>query len=193
MLFEAAIWPRIEDGSVTVAYRSWKRPTVKTGGTLRSPVGMLAIESVDVVDRASLTDTDARAAGEADLASLLARLSTEDGRTLYRVRFRRAGEDPRIALREDDALSDDDVAEITTKLGRSDARSADGPWTRRVLELLEANPEVRSADLCGQVSMDQPTFKTRVRRLKELGLTESLGRGYRLSPRGREFLRRTGR
>lgn len=190
MLFEASIWPAIEDGSVTVAYRSWKRPTVKSGGTLRSPVGMLAIESVDVVDRASLTDDDARAAGEADLPSLLARLPEREDRTLFRIRFHRAGEDPRIALREDDALSDDDVAELTTKLRRSDDRAPDGPWTRRVLVLLEANPEVRSADLCGQVAMDQPTFKKRVRRLKELGLTESLGRGYRISPRGREFLRR---
>ena len=91
MLFEASIWPAIEDGSVTVAYRSWKRPTVKSGGTLRSPVGMLAIESVDVVDRASLTDDDARAAGEADLPSLLARLPEREDRTLFRIRFHRAG------------------------------------------------------------------------------------------------------
>jgi hypothetical protein len=31
-------------------------------------------------------------------------------------------------------------------------------------------------------------FKRDVRRLKELGLTESLEVGYRLSPRGRAFL-----
>lgn len=80
-------------------------------------------------------------------------------------------EDGSVTLREDAELSDDDVAEISTKLRRSD---------------------LRSADLCGQVSMDQPTFENRVRRLKGLGLTESLGRGYRLSPRGKEFLRRTG-
>jgi ribosomal protein S19E (S16A) len=32
------------------------------------------------------------------------------------------------------------------------------------------------------------TFKRRVRQLKELGLTESLEVGYRLSPRGRAVL-----
>lgn len=33
-----------------------------------------------------------------------------------------------------------------------------------------------------------PLFKRRVRQLKELGLTESLEVGYRLSPRGRAVL-----
>jgi hypothetical protein len=35
-----------------------------------------------------------------------------------------------------------------------------------------------------------PLFKRRVRQLKELGLTESLDVGYRLSPRGRSVLDR---
>jgi hypothetical protein len=39
--------------------------------------------------------------------------------------------------------------------------------------------------LAPQVDLDVPPFKRRVRRLKELGLTESLEVGYRLSPRGR--------
>lgn len=37
--------------------------------------------------------------------------------------------------------------------------------------------------------MDVARFKPRVRQLKELGLTESLEVGYRLSPRGRAVLR----
>lgn len=190
MLFDAPTWPKLEDGSVTVAYRSWKRPTVKAGGTRRTPVGILSIDTVDVVERGSLTDVDAVAAGEPDLPALLARLPDEADRRLYRIRFHLLGEDPRVALREDDRLDDLEVAEIAAKLARSDDRSADGPWTHRVLELLAANPAVRSADLCGRVEMSQTDFKKRVRRLKELGLTESLERGYRLSPRGREFLRR---
>jgi hypothetical protein len=34
------------------------------------------------------------------------------------------------------------------------------------------------------MGMDQLSFKVRVRKLKGLGLTESLEIGYRLSPRG---------
>ena len=39
---------------------------------------------------------------------------------------------------------------------------------------------------------DMLSFKRDVRRLKELGLTESLEVGYRLSPRGRALLARLG-
>jgi hypothetical protein len=35
---------------------------------------------------------------------------------------------------------------------------------------------------------DRPAFKLDVRKLKRLGLTESLEVGYRLSPRGRAYL-----
>jgi ribosomal protein S19E (S16A) len=38
---------------------------------------------------------------------------------------------------------------------------------------------------------DTPSFKRDVRKLKEMGLTESLEVGYRLSPRGQALLSRT--
>jgi hypothetical protein len=47
---------------------------------------------------------------------------------------------------------------------------------------------VRAADLAASVGRETQPFKRDVRKLKELGLTESLERGYRLSPRGRAVL-----
>ena len=41
--------------------------------------------------------------------------------------------------------------------------------------------------------METPRFKMNVRKLKGLGLTESLKVGYRLSPRGEAFLQRARR
>ena len=38
--------------------------------------------------------------------------------------------------------------------------------------------------------MERLAFKSDVRKLKALGLTESLGTGYRLSPRGQAWLDR---
>jgi hypothetical protein len=38
----------------------------------------------------------------------------------------------------------------------------------------------------------RPAFKLNVRKLKELGLTESLDIGYRLSPRGEAVMRSPG-
>jgi len=40
------------------------------------------------------------------------------------------------------------------------------------------------------VGLEKEAFKLNVRKLKNLGLTESLGTGYRISPRGRSVLER---
>ena len=106
----------------------WKRPTVQAGGYLRTAVGVLAIDSVDIVHQ---------------------------------------------------------------KLVQFDAKSSEGPWTMTVLHLISEHPEVRAAELAALAHLETPIFKTKVRKLKELGLTESIARGgYRLSPQGQEVLDR---
>jgi hypothetical protein len=47
---------------------------------------------------------------------------------------------------------------------------------------------VRAPDLAAGLGRETLPFKADVRKLKELGLTESLLVGYRLSPRGRAYL-----
>jgi hypothetical protein len=47
---------------------------------------------------------------------------------------------------------------------------------------------VRAPDLAASFGRETQPFKRDVRKLKDLGLTESLEVGYRLSPRGRAFL-----
>ena len=79
---------------------------------------------------------------------------------------------------------------MTGRLRRLDAGSRHGPWTRTVLELIRDRPEVRAPDLAASLGRETQPFKRDVRKLKELGLTESLERGYRLSPRGRAVLAR---
>src|SRR5262245_57170266 len=108
--------------------------------------------------------------------------------TLLRIALRLAGEDPRIALRErppDRA----ELESVVARLTRIDAASST-PWTTRYLQLIASQPRIVSHVLAPQVDADVPPFKRRVRQLKELGLTESLEIGYRLSPRGRAVLER---
>jgi DNA-binding IclR family transcriptional regulator len=59
-----------------------------------------------------------------------------------------------------------------------------------VLDLIAEHPGVRAPDLAATLGMETLPFKRDVRKLKELGLTESLEVGYRLSPRGRAWRRR---
>ena len=186
MLFKLETLRRIRSGEVTLAFRRWRRPTVKAGGTLRTRVGVLAIESVEVVDEFSLTDADARRAGATSRTALLGALSGEGA--LYRIAFHLAGPDPRIALREQVELQPGERAALDARLARFDAASRHGAWTRAVLELIAHRPGVRAPDLAAQRSLETARFKADVRKLKELGLTESLEVGYRLSPRGRAYL-----
>ena len=76
---------------------------------------------------------------------------------------------------------------------RLDAASRHGAWTMTVLRLVRDRPAVRAADLAPLLGLETQPFKRDVRKLKELGLTESLEVGYRLSPRGRAVLYRFGR
>ena len=149
-------------------------------------MGVLAIDSVEPVDEEQVTDADARRAGAADREALLAGLPAEG--TLHRIEFRLAGPDPRVALRERSDISPAERAEIDARLARLDAASRHGPWTAAVLELIADRPATRAPDLAASLGRETAPFKADVRKLKELGLTESLEVGYRLSPRGRRLL-----
>ena len=95
MLFSAAAWPGLADGSITVTFRSWSKPQAKVGG-------------------------------------------------------------------------------------------------RTTLRLIEKYPGVVSTSLARHTGQERPDFKINVRKLKEVGLTESRQVGYQLSPRGVALLRAIG-
>jgi hypothetical protein len=189
MLFQQATLNAIADGKVTVAFRRWRRPTVRAGGTLMTAVGVLAIESVEKCTLDSITTKDARAAGHRQVAELKTALAKRRGGSLYRVTFHLAGADPRIELRSRARLTAQEVADTREQMTRWDRASRSGPWTRKYLALLQRSPGVRASDLADEVGVDTARFKANVRKLKAHGLTESLEVGYRLSPRGNAVLR----
>lgn len=188
MLFRRGDLVRIADGSVTLAFRRWDRPYAKTGSRMRTPVGVLAIDTVEPVTVADLSDETARRAGYGSLADLVRDLDRYRGGQLYRIEVRLAGDDPRVALREQTELGPEELAALRARLARMDARSSHGPWTWATLRLIAQRPAVRAGDLASGLGRDRLPFKADVRKLKELGLTESLDVGYRLSPRGRALL-----
>ena len=149
---------------------------------------MIEVTSVERVPDRELTDADAVEAGFDSLKALLRWTSAKgNGDDLYRIGIALAGPDPRIALRASDRLSDTEIAALTGKLDRMD-RAADEPWTWRTLAQIRDHPGVVSTELAAEVGEERAYFKLRVRRLKALGLTESLEIGYLLSPRGETLL-----
>ncbi|MDQ1181504.1 ASCH domain-containing protein [Rhodococcus sp. SORGH_AS_0301] len=197
MLIRLAIAEAIATGTIRVQYRRWAKRRVKAGTWIHTPAGVVVVDSITECDPESLTDDDARAAGEPSISALRKGFRGADGDPVWRVEVSFGGgeaggrpdrgEDPRVGLRADDDLSDDDVAMVTTKLDRMDER-ADAPWAWRTLELIRERPAVLAADLGAVLGLERDVFKPRVRRLKALGLTESLKVGYRLSPRGEKLL-----
>jgi hypothetical protein len=179
----------IRDGRQPLVFRRWQRPTVKAGGTLKTAMGLLAIEAVDALDSAQVSDSEAQQAGHESSARLLASLASRSG-TIYRIRLRYAGDDPRIALREQDELDDAELAELAAKLARLDKASQQGNWTRKVLQAIAEHPHLAAAELAERTGFEKEWLKLQVRKLKNLGLTISHHPGYELSPRGRVVLSR---
>ena len=180
----------IKAGKITLLFRRWKKCGVMAGGTQMTQRGVVAVDAVDVVDEAKITLKDAKAAGFATKQELLDQLYDRDGEVtqLYRLKVRFDGEDPRKELRAKAKLSDKELNEIIDKLRSLDANGKRGNWTQLYLQMIHDQPNTHAAILAAQIGLDIPTFKPWVRKLKALGLTESLRPGYRLSPRGEKVL-----
>lgn len=95
MLIKHQVLERIADGTVTLAFRRWKRPTVKTGGQLRTTVGILAIDEVTMIHIDEITVEDAQKAGYSSCSELLHAINKDEKGALYRIKFHFAGQDPR--------------------------------------------------------------------------------------------------
>lgn len=189
MRFEQRLRDGIHTGAIVLAFRRWKRSQVVAGHRYRTGLDMVEVESVDVVDPSSVGAAQAREAGYASVAELLAALRGDPALPVFRVRLRRIDEpDPRDELARTATLSEADVAAITARLARMDRLSGRGPWTGAVLALIADRPAVVSTVLAEAMGWERQDFKLHVRRLKALGLTLSLDVGYRLSPRGESYV-----
>ncbi len=193
MLIKRAVLDRIVGGKVDTLFRRQRRPTVRTGGSLRTAVGVLRIIAVDEVDEQRISPADARRAGFASTDEQRSELNRRSEGTVYRVRVEYGGVDPRLALRSRSDITDGEWAEVVERLDRFDRRSPHGAWTQATLELIAGHPHVRAPDLAAMLGRETTPFKTDVRKLKELGLTVSHSPGYELSPRGAAVLERLRR
>ena len=187
MLIKDDVIEKIKSGEVTTLFRRWSRPGAKAGGSQMTQGGVIGIDTVVVVSDDEITELDAREAGYGTKENLLDKLSYRDD-PIYRIRVYFKGEDPRIALREKDELSPNELEEVIEKLAKLDAGSKRGPWTQKYLQLIQDMPATYSGLLADTLGLSIPEFKPWVRKLKALGLTESLSPGYRLSPRGEKVL-----
>jgi hypothetical protein len=194
MLFTKNAISGLAEGTITLTFRTWSRPQVKVGGRYRTWDLLLEVDAVNVVDPDSISDAEARRAGYASAEILRSKLEKQaHAGEVWRVEFRCIGADDRIARRNDAALDDEKLKKLEARLARLDQASSTGAWTGKTLQLIASHPGIVSTTLARQLKMERPAFKLNVRKLKELGLTESLEIGYRLSALGEAFVKASHR
>lgn len=93
MLLKLALLEDIKAGKVDVIFRRWNRPTVKTGGSLKTKLGQLSILSVTDMNADDVTDADAKRAGFRDVPDFRKWLDTmKEGSIFQRIEVAFEGE-----------------------------------------------------------------------------------------------------
>jgi hypothetical protein len=190
MLFKNKTLSQIESGQVTLAFRKWKRPTIKEGGNLTTRIGILEIVKLDIVEFESITELELKKAGIEDRISWQKEINNKKQGNLYRIEFRLKGPDPRIALRNNSDLTSEDITTLVKRFKRMDNSSKYGPWTKRTLSIIQKHPKKRAVFIAEKLEVEKDWLKPQIRKLKGLGLTISHEIGYEISPRGQALLQK---
>ena len=193
LLFQKRFHAGLLSGEITLTFRRWARTHVRAGGRYRChPIGVLEVTEVREVRVDEITEADAISTGFPTRAELLEYMAGASDAPLlasskvFRVQLQHGGDGDRVELALEDQLSAEDVATITAKLAKLDAKRA---WTQKTLSIIAERPRVAASQLAAALDYkDKLVFKEEVRKLKKLGLTQSFEVGYEISPRGRAYL-----
>ena len=139
MLFRKDTLDGIRDGRITLAFRRWRRPTVRTGGTLMVPIGQLRILQVREIAEDDITDDDARRAGYASREALREELAGRTDGTLYRIELGALG--PERLLRRGFAAGHDSSGRYNHLDGRAGLMDASSARRNRVPRSRACSPQ----------------------------------------------------
>ena len=178
----------IRAGAVTCSFRHWKSPQAKVGGRYNlHPKGAIEVTGLQQIRVADARRRDIRESGFTDLGALCDYLKVQADDLVYLVEFRFLG-DVTVKAPPIRKLSVTEAQNLALNLRNMDARSSRGPWACRTLALIDNHPGTRAVELAAKLDWETAPFKANVRKLKKLGLTESLEVGYQLTERGRDVL-----
>ena len=188
MQFQRRFKAAIREGDVTCSFRKWQRPQVKIGGRYNiHGYGAIEVNAIQPVKAGRARLKDIKRSGFDTRAELLNMLNAESNDTLYLIELRYLGSAP-VKQPDRQALSKPELHELIAKLQNMDIRSKKGPWATATIKLIGQHPARRAPDLAAILSWDTQPFKANVRKLKAMGLTESMETGYRLTVRGMQVL-----
>ena len=189
MLFKQKHLEGIKAGNISLAFRKWKKLSVNAGSLIKTSVGVIKIISTKEISLSEITDPDAAKAGFTNAQALVQLLESQKEGLIYKIELSFDYEDPRIELRENVSLEEEEFETLKAALDNLDKFSKVGKWTTKTLLAIQENPKMKAADLAVKAKKEKEWLKLNVRKLKGLGLTISHEPGYTLSPRGEEYLR----
>lgn len=190
MLFTQEHLEGIKSGTISLAFRKWNKLAVKKDSLMKTSIGMVQVNDVRPCELSDITEKDAVKAGYPNLKTLLTALNKNAGANVYRIHIQYHSPDPRIQLRAQKDLAEEDFALLTEKVARLDQYSKQGDWTMDILKAIRDHPKLRAADLAIKTGKEKDWLKLNIRKLKNLGLTISHEPGYTLSPLGIHFLKK---
>ncbi|SEJ72123.1 hypothetical protein SAMN04487995_6117 [Dyadobacter koreensis] len=179
----------IKAGTISLAFRKWKKLAVTAGSLVKTSVGVIKIVSTKEISLKEITDSEANKAGFSSAQALIQLLESQKDGLIYKIEVAFDSEDPRVELRENVTLEDEDFETLKAALDNLDKFSKVGKWTTKTLQVIQENPKMKAADLAVKAKKEKEWLKLNIRKLKGLGLTISHEPGYTLSPRGEEYLR----
>ncbi|SKB74869.1 hypothetical protein SAMN05660226_02963 [Parapedobacter luteus] len=189
MLFKEIHLSGIKSGRITLAFRRWQMASVKSGSLLHTSIGLVEIRKIGAVSENNITDKDARNAGFASKEQLMKSLTRSGTGTIFKISVGYHSADPRIKLREQTDLSEQQFSDLKHKLERLDNRSRQGHWTTKTLLTIKDNPNLHAIGLAKLTGFEKEWLKLNIRKLKNLGLTISHPVGYELSPLGNAYIK----
>lgn len=190
MLFKAIHLNGIKSGKITLAFRKWQKASVKEGSLIHTAVGLVEIRKIETVNENDISDKDALNAGFVDKNQLLKSFTHNSTGTIFKIAVGYHSADPRIKLREQTELSEEQFNVLKMKLERLDNYSKQGHWTKKVLMTIKDNPNLHAIGIAKLTDFEKEWLKLNIRKLKNLGLTISHNVGYELSPLGKTFVMR---
>ena len=246
MQFKKETLAEIAAKRVNLAFRRWKRPSVKAHDVISTPIGDLTVVSCEKTAIAKISAADLKRAGYSSRSALLREFANHPG-DVYRIVLRpkpaelpprrqrhqvsldqsqhrnsaaktgpsagsrsfafdahtraatgcspdanvrlcacpeKSSRQPPAPAKSDEKITKAELKSAIAALKTLDQSSGHGAWTATTLRLIDKYPARRAPDLAASQRRDPLVFTRDVLRLKQLGLTENLEVGYRLSPRG---------
>jgi hypothetical protein len=193
MLFKQKHLEGIKAGKISLAFRKWKKLSVKKGDLIKTEVGIIKIGNVTKINPKEIIEIEAVKAGFASAQALISLLEGQKDGGIYRIEVSCEQEDELVVDAEMEAeiaaIDPAELAEISLEIQDLDQASKVGRWTVKTLQAIQQNPNLKSADLAVILKKEKEWLKLNVRKLRALGLTESHEPGYSITALGIAFLR----